>query len=105
MPRDPLLAAIERARDRKNEAHCEIRILLAYARELTAPRPYRLTDLAYAAGMSISGVRTAYTGHDVTAAAILLALQPSGAARDDRHIAASVRALVRDQAGPSTNSI
>ena len=43
----------------------DIRILLAYARELATPRPYRLADLADATGKSISGVRTAYTGHDV----------------------------------------
>ncbi len=37
----------------------DIRILLAYARELATPRPYRLADLADAAGKSLSGVRTA----------------------------------------------
>ena len=29
------------------------RTLIAYAREFTRPRPYRLTDLAEAAGMSV----------------------------------------------------
>ena len=46
----------------------DIRILLAYARELATPRPYRLADLADATGKSLSGVRTAYTGHDVSIA-------------------------------------
>lgn len=62
---DPVLAALEEARDRRNQADYDIRVLLAYARELTRPRPYRLTDLAAAAGMSISGVRAAYSRQHV----------------------------------------
>jgi hypothetical protein len=69
---DPLLAALADARQRKQRADHDIRLLLAYARCLTQPRPYRLTDLASAAGMSISGVRTAYTDDDVTQARELL---------------------------------
>ena len=71
---DPVLAALKDARDRRDQADRDIRILLAYARELSRPRPYRLTDLAAAAGMSISGVRTAYTRqHTETAQRILRA--------------------------------
>ena len=58
---DPVLAALRAARARRDQADRDIRILLAYARELTTPRPYRLADLADATGKSISGVRTAYT--------------------------------------------
>ena len=65
---DPVLAALRAARDRRDQADRDIRILLAYARELTAPRPYRLADLAAATGKSISGVRTAYTDRDVDTA-------------------------------------
>jgi hypothetical protein len=65
---DPVLAAIEEARNRKDQADRDIRILLAYARELARPRPYRLIDLAAAAGMSVSGVRTAYTQQDIETA-------------------------------------
>jgi hypothetical protein len=65
---DTLLTALADARQRKQRADDDIRLLLAYARTLTQPRPYRLTDLARAAGMSISGVRTAYTNDDVTEA-------------------------------------
>jgi len=61
---DPLLAALADARQRKQQADKEIRVLLAYARERVTPRPYRLADLADAAGMSISGVRVAYTRTD-----------------------------------------
>lgn len=74
---DPVLAAIREARDRRDQADRDIRILLAYARELITPRPYRLTDLAAAAGMSVSGVRTAYTQQDIDTAQRIL-----GAARD-----------------------
>ena len=65
---DPVLAALRAARDRRDQADRDIRILLAYARELTTPRPYRLADLAEATGKSISGIRTAYTAADVDAA-------------------------------------
>jgi hypothetical protein len=65
---DPVLAALRAARDRRDQADRDIRILLAYARELAAPRPYRLADLAEATGRSISGVRTAYTAADIDTA-------------------------------------
>jgi hypothetical protein len=65
---DPVLAALRHARDRRDQADRDIRILLAYARELVTPRPYRLADLAEAAGRSLSGVRTAYTPADIDAA-------------------------------------
>lgn len=69
---DPVLAALADARTRRDQAREDIRILLAYARELTRPRPYRLADLAEAAGMSISGVRTAYTSQHIQNAQRLL---------------------------------
>jgi hypothetical protein len=69
---DPVLAALRAARARRDQADQDIRILLAYARELTMPRPYRLADLAEATGKSISGVRTAYTAADVDAARRIL---------------------------------
>ena len=65
---DPVLAALRAARDRRDQADRDIRILLAYARELTTPRPYRLADLAEATGKSISGVRTGYTPADAETA-------------------------------------
>lgn len=75
---DPVLAALQQARDRRDQADRDIRVLLAYARELISPRPYRLADLAAAAGMSISGMRTAYTGHHIDTAQQILrsAAQP-----------------------------
>jgi hypothetical protein len=69
---DPVLAALRAARQRRDQADRDIRILLAYARELAIPRPYRLADLAEATGKSISGVRTAYTAADVDAARRIL---------------------------------
>lgn len=69
MTTDSLLIALAETRRRRDQADAEIRMLLAYARELTTPRPYRLADLAQAAGMSISGVRTAYHRSDIEAAA------------------------------------
>jgi hypothetical protein len=62
---DPVLGAIASARRVQERAEADIRRLFAYAREFVAPRPYTLTDLADAAGMSISGVRTGYDHHDV----------------------------------------
>ena len=85
---DPLLAALADAAQRKQRAERDIRLLLAYAREHTQPRPYRLADLADAAGMSISGVRTAYTRADIDQAARL-----TGGSRG-RHLLAVITSLL-----------
>jgi hypothetical protein len=66
---DALLEAIRIVRQRKEKADQDMRLLLAYAREHVTPCPYRLADLAQAAGMSISGVRTAYSQADIDLAA------------------------------------
>jgi hypothetical protein len=87
-PGDPLLAALADARDLKQQADMDIRLMLAYARELATPRPYRLADLAQAAGISISGVRTAYTQADTAHAARLT----SGA--HARHLEAVITSLL-----------
>jgi hypothetical protein len=90
MTADPLLAALADARQRKKQADRDMRLLLAYAREITAPRPYRLADLAEAAGMSISGVRVAYNYADVQHAAGLV----GGCQR--RHVETAVTTLLAD---------
>ncbi len=87
---DPLLAALADAAQRKQRADHDIRLLLAYAREQVQPRPYRLADLADAAGMSISGVRTAYTKADIDQAARL-----TGGSRG-RHLLAVITSLLID---------
>jgi len=85
---DPLLAALADAAQRKQRADHDIRLLLAYAREHTQPRPYRLADLAKAAGMSPSGIRTAYTQADTEEAARL-----TGGSRG-RHLLAVIASLL-----------
>jgi hypothetical protein len=87
MTGDELLLALRDARCRKVQADREIRLLVAYAREVVTPRPYRLADLAQAADMSISGVRTAYNRNDVKQAARL-----AGAC--GRHIESAVAMLL-----------
>jgi len=87
MTSDALLSALRDARQRKQQADHELRLLLAYAREVVTPRPYRLADLAQAAGMSISGVRVAYNQADVEQAAQL-------AADAERHIEVAIAALL-----------
>jgi hypothetical protein len=82
---DPVLAAIKEARNRRHQADRDIRILLAYARELTTPRPYRLTDLAAAAGMSVSGVRIAYTQQDIETAQRILRAASDGPSQDQNY--------------------
>jgi hypothetical protein len=89
---DPLLAALAVARKRKEQADQQIRLLLAYAREHVQPRPYRLADLAQAAGMSISGIRTAHTKADIEHAAAL-----NGGARFRHLLAVIVSLLVNGQ--------
>lgn len=64
---EPLLNAIGQARRRREQAEKDIRRLVAYGREFTRPRPYTLADLAEAAGMSISAMRTCYDHDQVTA--------------------------------------
>ena len=88
---DPLLAALAEARQRRDTADRDMRVLLAYAREITAPRLYRLADLAEAAGMSISGIRAAYSPGDVQHAARLL----NGTAL--RHLQAAITILLADR--------
>jgi phosphoribosylaminoimidazole-succinocarboxamide synthase len=73
---DPLLNAIETARAAMLQAEARIRLLVAYGREYVHPRPYRLEDLARAAGMSISGVRTAYGEDEVAEVARLTGARP-----------------------------
>ena len=85
---DPLLAALAQARERRQRADRQIRLLLAYARELSTPRPYRLADLAQAAGLSLSGVRTAYSKADIEHAA-----QLTGGSRS-RHLLAVITSLL-----------
>ncbi len=62
---DPLLGEIAEARRVMLAAEKRLRLLVAYGREFVEPRPYRLEDLAQSAGMSISGVRTAYDDDEV----------------------------------------
>jgi hypothetical protein len=88
---DPLLAALAQVSQRKEQADQNMRLLLAYAREITAPRPYRLADLAKATGMSISGIRTAYSHGDIQHAARLLGGTPQ------RHIEAAITTLLADR--------
>ncbi len=65
---DPILAALRELSTARDLLDERIRVLLALARERTYPRPYRLKDLADAAGMSISGVRIAYDHTHIQAA-------------------------------------
>src|SRR6476660_900833 len=62
---DPLLVALRAARLRKLRAEEDIRLLIAYGREFVRPRPYKLIELAEAAGLSMSGVRIAYDDEEV----------------------------------------
>lgn len=78
---DPLLLSLARARDRMLDAEHDLRLLIAYAREFTEPRPYRLEDLARAAGMSVSGIRTAYDDEEITQVSEMTGLPARGSAR------------------------
>jgi hypothetical protein len=62
---DPVLSTLAGLRRKQIEIEATIRVLLAYAREFAHPRPYTLVDLTDAAGMSFSGVRTAYHDEEV----------------------------------------
>ncbi|APU15083.1 MULTISPECIES: hypothetical protein [Actinoalloteichus] len=62
---DPLLGEISDARAEIRAAEHRLRLLIAYGREFVEPRPYTLDTLAQAAGMSVSGVRTAYDDEEI----------------------------------------
>lgn len=77
---DPLLSMLERLRAQRLRLEADMRLLIAYGRSFTHPRPYKLIDLANAAGMSISGVRTAYDAGEIDQAAEILNRHPVAAA-------------------------
>jgi hypothetical protein len=101
MTSDPLQAALGDARQRKQQADHELRLLLAYAREVVTPRPYRLADLAQAAGMSISGVRVAYNQDDIHQAAEFA----SHAVRPIEMAVAALLATTQDQPARENDTI
>jgi hypothetical protein len=73
---DPLLTTLERLRAQRLQLEGQMRLLIAYGRRFTHPRPYKLIDLADAAGMSISGVRTAYEIEEIEQATAILGRSP-----------------------------
>jgi hypothetical protein len=73
---DPLLDTLSGLRQQRLRLEEEMRLLIAYARHFTHPRPYKLIDLANAAGMSISGVRTAYEVEEIGRVAEILGRRP-----------------------------
>ena len=78
---DPLLSTLAHLRQERLRLEEDMRLLIAYGRRFTHPRPYKLIDLANAAGMSISGVRTAYDDEEIGQATQILArppVQPAG---------------------------
>jgi len=81
---DAVLAALGDAHARRMRAEEEIRLLLAYARRFVYPHPYTFGELAQAAGMSISGVRTAYGAQDVDKVAAATGLVPVPSEGEDR---------------------
>jgi hypothetical protein len=74
---DPLLSTLAGLRNRRLQLEAEMRLLIAYGRCFTHPRPYKLIDLANAAGMSISGIRTAYDTDEIDQAAEILQRPPT----------------------------
>jgi hypothetical protein len=95
---DPLLSALTTARRARERAETQIRHLVAYGREFTIPRPYTLGDLADAAGMSVSGVRTGYDHHDVDAVAETTGARPREWRVTDPTDDAAIRGLLDDLA-------
>ena len=74
---DPLLSTLAGLRAQRLRLEADMRLLIAYARRFTHPRPYKLIDLANAAGMSISGVRTAYDTDEIDQTAEILQRPPT----------------------------
>jgi hypothetical protein len=74
---DPLLSTLAGLRQQRLRLEADMRLLMAYGRRFTHPRPYKLIDLANAAGMSISGVRIAFDDDEITQAAEILRRPPA----------------------------
>jgi hypothetical protein len=74
---DPLLSTLTSLRNRRLQLEADMRLLIAYGRCFTHPRPYKLIDLANAAGMSISGIRTAYDTDEIDQATEILERPPT----------------------------
>ena len=55
---DPLLSTLSSLRNRRLQLEAEMRLLIAYGRCFTHPRPYKLIDLANAEGMSTRAPRS-----------------------------------------------
>lgn len=75
---DPLLSTLSGLRRERLRLEAEMRMLIAYGRRFSRPRPYKLIDLANAAGMSISGVRTAYEAEEIKQVGGILGRAPVG---------------------------
>jgi hypothetical protein len=73
---DPLLSTLSRMAGERLRLEADMRLLMAYGRRFTSPRPYKLIDLASAAGLSISGVRIAFTDDEIYQAAEILGRSP-----------------------------
>lgn len=73
---DPLLSTLTGLHEQRLQLEEDMRLLMAYGRCFTRPRPYKLIDLARAAGLSISGVRIAFTDDEITQAAEILHRAP-----------------------------
>ena len=80
---DPLLSTLSGLRQQRLQLEAQMRLLIAYGRCFVHPRPYKLIDLANAAGMSISGIRTAYDAEEIEQAAYLLERPPAGERRGE----------------------
>ena len=74
---DPLLSTLADLRKRRLRLEADMRLLMAYGRCFTRPRPYKLIDLANAAGLSISGVRIAFDDDEITQASEILDRPPA----------------------------
>jgi hypothetical protein len=74
---DPLLSTLADLRKRRLRLEADMRLLMAYGRCFTHPRPYKLIDLANAAGLSISGVRIAFDDDEITQATEILDRPPA----------------------------
>ena len=81
---DPLLSTLTSLRNRRLQLEADMRLLIAYGRCFTHPRPYKLIDLANAAGMSISGIRTAYDTDEIDQAAEILQRPPTAPPQSSR---------------------
>ncbi|MFE0062654.1 glycosyltransferase family 4 protein [Streptomyces sp. NPDC059003] len=88
---DPLLHALETAHRRRTQLEEDIRLLITLGREFVSPRPYDVSALARAAGMTQYLAKKAYGAEEIACIRQVTGLDPRSPAADGEKATPSAR--------------